>query len=250
MNKDNFNSIISESLNDSHLTADEIPTIDLYLEQIIKLISDKNQQGSERYYHRFPTKTMVNNYSKAGLITPLKGKTYNKEQIIQILLTNSLKNTLSMAEIRKIMKAFEQNPNDITIPDAYSKYIELKDADRKICPEVIDKLIDDNGLDIHKNTDCLTLAMALADLADYFKCISKFLLDETALEFGIYDEESEDEPSKKDIKTAQKKVDKEQRKVERESNPTDELADKSSDDLIDNDAESDFRQAEDTNPAD
>ena len=94
MNQDKFNSILNDAVNDSDLSENEIPQIDLYLEQIIRLISDKNLQGSPSYYHRFPTKTMVNNYSKAGLISPLKGKTYNKEQIIQILLTNSLKNRL------------------------------------------------------------------------------------------------------------------------------------------------------------
>lgn len=238
MNKDKFNSIISDALNDSHLDTDEIPTIDLYLEQIIKLISDKNQQGSEKYYHRFPTKTMVNNYSKAGLITPLKGKTYNKEQIIQILLTNSLKNTLSMAEIRKIMKAFEQNKDEISIPDAYTKYISLKESNRAICPDAISELVEDNDFDIENNMDCLMLSMALSDLADYFKCISKFILAETAVELGIYDDESEDEPSEKDIKKAQKKVDKAQRKAEKENN------------AFENDAESDLRQAEDINPAD
>lgn len=246
MNKDKFNSIISDALNDSHLNTDDIPTIDLYLEQIIKLISDKNQQGSEKYYHRFPTKTMVNNYSKAGLITPLKGKTYNKEQIIQILLTNSLKNTLSMAEIRKIMKAFEQKKDEISLSEAYTKYLELKNSNRELCPAAITNLSQENGFDIGNNMDCLMLCMTLSDLADYFKCISKFILAEAALELGIYDEESEDEPSKKDIKKAQKKVDKAQRKAEQENNTVE--SDLESDTATD--AESDFRQAEDINPAD
>lgn len=244
VNNEKYNSIISDALNDSHLEANEIPAIDLYLEQIIKLIKEKNEQGSERYYHRFPTKTMVNNYSKAGLITPLKGKTYNKEQIIQILLTNSLKNTLSMAEIRKIMKAFEQSENDACIPKAYTKYIELKDSNKNICPDVIEDIIAENSFDTSSNMDCLMLCMALADIADYFKCISKALLEATADELGICDDE-ENDPSEKDLKKAQKKVDKAQKKAEREyASDSDNDIDK--DAVLD--AESDIRQAEDVNP--
>ena len=103
MNQEKINSILSQATNDADLLISEIPSLDLYLDQIIKLISDKNAQGSDVFADRVPTKTMVNNYSKAELISPLKGKTYNKEQIIQILLTNSLKNTLSIAEIKSIM---------------------------------------------------------------------------------------------------------------------------------------------------
>ena len=35
---------------------------------------------------------MINNYSKAKVITPVKGKKYTKEQIIQMLIIYQLKN--------------------------------------------------------------------------------------------------------------------------------------------------------------
>lgn len=238
MNQDKFNSILNDAVNDSDLSENEIPQIDLYLEQIIRLISDKNLQGSPSYYHRFPTKTMVNNYSKAGLISPLKGKTYNKEQIIQILLTNSLKNTLSIAEIKDIMSAFEMNGGEISLTDAYEKYIEMKDVNREICPIAMEKLIAQNNLNVENNMDCIMLAMGLASLADYIKCISRALLESTADELGVHSRSEEEEMSEKEIKKAAKKAKKAEAKAEKEAS------------YDASDAESEFKESDDTNPAD
>ena len=49
------------------------------------------------------TKTMINNYSKAKVITPVKGKKYTKEQIIQMLIIYQLKNNLSIQEIKELL---------------------------------------------------------------------------------------------------------------------------------------------------
>lgn len=238
MDQDKFSAIMSDAVNDADLGENEIPQIDLYLEQIIRLISDKNLQGSPRYHHRFPTKTMVNNYSKAGLISPLKGKTYNKEQIIQILLTNSLKNTLSIAEIKDIMSAFEISENEISLTDAYEKYIEMKNVNRDICPIAIDKLITESNLNTNSNVDSIMLAMGLASLADYIKCISRALLEATAEELGIHNQPEDEEMSEKEMKKAAKKAKKAEAKAEKEHSGKE------------SDPEGDFKQADDTNPAD
>ena len=240
MNQDKFNAILNDAVNDKDLGENEIPQIDLYLEQIIRLISDKNLQGSPSYYHRFPTKTMVNNYSKAGLISPIKGKTYNKEQIIQILLTNSLKNTLSIAEIKDIMSAFEISGDDISLTDAYEKYIEMKNVNREICPIAIEKILGESNLDTQSNMDCIMLSMGLASLADYIKCISRALLEATAEELGIHNQPDEcEEMSEKEMKKAAKKAKKAEAKAEKEASL-----------VAVSDAESEFKEADDTNPAD
>ena len=85
---------VNDALNEAELRSDEIPAIDLYVDQILNLINDKLGEGSERYRDRVLTKTMINNYSKDGIITPVKGKKYNKEQIVQMLTVYTLKGTL------------------------------------------------------------------------------------------------------------------------------------------------------------
>ena len=96
MNREELYRITKDAVRDEELISSEIPAIDLYVDQIINLVSEKLKGGSERYRERQLTKTMINNYSKDGLITPVKGKKYNKEQIMQILTIYTLKPTLSI----------------------------------------------------------------------------------------------------------------------------------------------------------
>ena len=79
-----------DALDEAELKSEDIPTIDLYIDQILNLISERLKDGSERYHDRQLTKTMINNYSKEGLITPVKGKKYDKEQILQMLMIYTL----------------------------------------------------------------------------------------------------------------------------------------------------------------
>ena len=206
MNREKINSILFDATNDADLTASEIPALDLYLEQIIRLISDKNANSSEIFADRVPTKTMVNNYSKAELITPLKGKTYNKEQIIQILLTNSLKNTLSIAEIKSIMDCIYKNEETATddLYKLYEKYVSVKELNRKIAMEDAEELISKNELSLEDPLDAILLCAALSSLADYFKCMSKSLLAETVLEINPECNEAESSEDKKAAKKAKK----------------------------------------------
>ena len=96
-----FDAILSAAVADADLGSREIPNIDLYLDQILTLAADRlaqNQRGD-----KLLTKTMINNYTKDGLIKPVKGKKYDREHIVQMLLVYSLKQTLSIGEIKRAM---------------------------------------------------------------------------------------------------------------------------------------------------
>ena len=72
--------LLSEAVRDGDVKSSDIPAIDLYVDQIINLVAEKQKEGSERFLEKQLTKTMINNYSKDGLITPVKGKKYTREQ--------------------------------------------------------------------------------------------------------------------------------------------------------------------------
>ena len=99
MNIKEMEALIGEAVRDADLRPEEIPAIDLYLDQITSLMAEKLKEGSPRFEDRILTKTMINNYSKDGLISPVKGKKYSRDQILQMLLVYSMKNTLSIGEI-------------------------------------------------------------------------------------------------------------------------------------------------------
>ena len=67
---------------------------------------------------------MINNYSKAKVITPVKGKKYTKEQIIQMLIIYQLKNNLSIQEIKDLLTPIYENNDDLS--NLYDHFIDIK----------------------------------------------------------------------------------------------------------------------------
>ena len=74
MTEQELREVIERAVGDVDLQEKEIPAIDLYLDQILSLLAEKNAASTPQYRDRHLTKTMVNNYSKDGLISPLTGK--------------------------------------------------------------------------------------------------------------------------------------------------------------------------------
>ena len=64
MTNQELEALVADAVNDAELRSADIPAIDLYVDQIINLVSSKLGEGSERYSDRLLTKTMINNYSK------------------------------------------------------------------------------------------------------------------------------------------------------------------------------------------
>ena len=92
--------ILQKPLQQKEVEVADLPDLDLYMDQITTLFADKTQEPEGLL-----TKTMINNYSKDGLIKPIKGKKYSKEHILQMLLIYRLKQTLSIQQIKGVMQS-------------------------------------------------------------------------------------------------------------------------------------------------
>lgn len=167
--------IIDRVINKSDLKTHDIPALDLYMDQIMTLFED-NLKNNKRYEDdKLLTKTMINNYSKAGVIKPVKGKKYTKEQIIGMLLIYNLKNTITIQEIKSVLTPIYEN--DDCLEDIYDRFIEIKEEQtNKIKPLVID-LIKNNQLDINDQNDRLIIIMALASLSNQLTNIVQLIID-------------------------------------------------------------------------
>ncbi len=86
----------------------DIPNIDLYMDQVITLISDqmggKSDKGKTADNDKLLTKTMINNYSKDGVLGRIKGKKYSKQHILMMLVIYNLKQALSMQDIKQFIE--------------------------------------------------------------------------------------------------------------------------------------------------
>lgn len=179
MNREELNNVVEDAINDAELESSQIPAIDLYVDQILNLINERLQDGSERYYDRQLTKTMINNYSKEGLITPVKGKKYDKEQILQMLTIYTLKSTLSINEIKRLLQGMYAT-EDFDVEELtrlYDRHLQIKAVNREYSVKAIDGIIERNSLDISDDLDYISLVCAIAAFSAHMKNIAQAMID-------------------------------------------------------------------------
>ena len=179
MKKTDLEKTVAYAVGDADLKSGDIPSIDLYLDQIINLVSEKNAEGSGMFSDRVLTKTMINNYSKDGLIKPIKGKKYSKEHIVQMLLVYSLKNTLSISSIRRALQGvYAEGVDGKRLAEGYDRYIDLKESNRELSREIVTDFVEKNGFDIDDEDDFFAFLLGLVSLSADLKNISIALLEE------------------------------------------------------------------------
>lgn len=120
----------NDSFDNIHLPRwNEIPEIDLYLDQVVTLLenylnnyikSDNEKDG------KIVTKTMINNYVKHHVLKPPINKKYNREHIAYLFVIFILKQIYSINDIKKLI---DLAINTSSPEQAYNRFcIELENA--------------------------------------------------------------------------------------------------------------------------
>lgn len=133
MSKKTFHEIkskIEEWIKLDYIYPEDIPSIELYMDQITTFM-DKQLQGSKRHEEdKILTKTMINNYSKNALLPPSDKKKYSKDHIILLIYIYYLKNFLSINDIQNLLQpmtdSYFQKSSGTTMADIYSDLFALE----------------------------------------------------------------------------------------------------------------------------
>lgn len=107
----------------------EIPYIDLYMDQVTTLFEDKLSHLKRRKEETILTKTMINNYAKSKILTPIKNKKYSSEQIMLLILIYNLKQILSLDDIKLLLTPIidELNSSSTTnFNELYESFLSIK----------------------------------------------------------------------------------------------------------------------------
>lgn len=205
---DDLKALFTDAVSDADLHGNEIPSINLYLDQIISLIADCNAKGAERYRDRVLTKTMINNYSKEGLIKPIKGKKYTREQVLQMLYIYAHKGTLSIGEIKRLLYgvyAAEESFDGDALEACYERFLAIKQSNREECVDALDRLMATNALDPAKEPDYFLTVLGAVSLSAYFRSIAEAMLEARYPDPDAKPEKPEKHPKEqKEPKTAKK----------------------------------------------
>ncbi len=167
--------LVEKELCDAELHAEELPAIDLYMDQIITLLEEKYDANRRTPDEKILTKTMINNYSKEGLIKPIKGKKYTKEQIMQMLAIYAMKNTLSIQEIKMALQGADAAPA-FDLVAAWDTALSQKQKQRAVLPELIEQLcVSPDGTDAA--TDQFASLLAVTSLSYYCQRIAQSMVE-------------------------------------------------------------------------
>lgn len=209
MERNEFQDILKDAVNDAELKSSDIPSIELYVDQIINLHTEKLKEGSTRFYDRQLTKTMINNYAKDRVITPVKGKKYTKEQIIQILTVYTLKGTLSIGEIKRMLSGICSA--DKSLVELYDKYTSSKENTREYAQKVVEEMLAENGLRIENDADFFVAVATISAMSAFMKSIAQAMIDAKYPE-PVEESEPEKEKKEKEKKEKKEKKDKKDKK--------------------------------------
>ena len=116
--------------NIDYITPDEIPQIDLYMDQVTTFM-DEHLRSSKRFEEdKILTKTMINNYTKNNLLPPPVKKKYSSEHMLLLIYIYYLKNFLSINDIQSILnpltEKFFGSEVGLSLIDIYRQIVELE----------------------------------------------------------------------------------------------------------------------------
>lgn len=129
---------ITDSLEDlEYIKLDEIPGIDLYMDQVTTLM-DKKLRGVTRYpeVDKILTKTMINNYAKNDLLPPPIKKKYSKEHVLVLIFIYYFKSILSISDIQTLLQPITEkyfhNGKDFGIKEIYEEVFRMEPGEIEV----------------------------------------------------------------------------------------------------------------------
>lgn len=100
---DILNSILASLERIDYIKPQEIPNIDLYMDQVTTFM-EEHLQASKRYPEdKILTKTMINNYAKNRLLPSPEKKKYSKEHMLLLIYIYYYKGILSIGDIQSLL---------------------------------------------------------------------------------------------------------------------------------------------------
>ncbi|MGZ4159804.1 MAG: DUF1836 domain-containing protein [Neobacillus sp.] len=188
---DNIKIILEQLGLETSLTLEEIPHIDLYMDQVIQLFENKFGDSKRNEEEKVLTKTMINNYAKGKLIFPIKNKKYSKEHLILMSLIYQLKGALSINDIKTTLDGInkmiiKENGN---VDSFYKSYLNLTgknvvdfkadiNARVKDIKNEVNKIEDGNS----SNLEQVLMISTLVHMSNIYRRVAEKLVDDMVIE--------------------------------------------------------------------
>ena len=133
-NDDLMNSVIASLGRIDTISLDELPNIDLYMDQLTTFMDERLKKTTRHpETDKILTKTMINNYAKNDLLPPPIRKKYSKDHLILLIFIYYLKNILSINDIQTLLQPlkerFHVSDNELNLSRIYETAYELQNEE-------------------------------------------------------------------------------------------------------------------------
>jgi DNA-binding transcriptional MerR regulator len=127
--EDLLKSILESIKNMDYVKPEEIPGIELYMDQVTTFMENKLASTKRYSEDKILTKTMINNYAKNNLLPPPNKKKYSKEHLMILVFIYYLKNMLSINDIKTVLapitEKYFETEGDLKLSDIYREIVNL-----------------------------------------------------------------------------------------------------------------------------
>lgn len=186
--KDELTRMIAAILEPKSLDPQDIPDIDLYMDQVLTFMDTRLSKYKRNPREKVYTKTMINNYAKAGLILPPEKKKYSRENMMLLLLIYRLKQILSIQDIAALFSAFGRDKashdSNSLIQEAYRIFREIEKIGQEdfggMCSrkaELISELVSGYGGRDKSDLEWMLMALFLVNQADMQRRLAEQIID-------------------------------------------------------------------------
>ena len=128
--KDFLNSILASLSRITYVKPEELPNIDLYMDQVTTFMDSKLASAKRYPEDKGLTKTMINNYAKNNLLPPPVKKKYTKEHVLTLIFIYYFKNILSINDLQSILNPITEkyfaSDSNLSLTDIYEEVFSLE----------------------------------------------------------------------------------------------------------------------------
>jgi hypothetical protein len=180
--------LLSEMKLEENILLEDIPDLDLYMDQVIQLFENKFSDTLRNDKDKVLTKTMINNYSKDKLFMQGKNKKYSKSHLILLGLIYQMKGSLSIGDIKNVLnpivKSFDAG-KEYPLEEVYSAYLELFKDDVCVFKEnmadrmnAVNKIASEKELLSGDYENMFLTFMSLVTMSNLYRKAAERLLDD------------------------------------------------------------------------
>ncbi len=144
--KNLLNSILESLKNLNYIKPEDIPNIDLYMDQVTTFMDTQLASTKRHPEDKILTKTMINNYTKNNLLPPPEKKKYTKEHLLTLIFIYYFKGIMSISDIQSILNPitnkYFSSKDGMDLTAIYNEVFGLEyDASKILTKDIIRKYI-------------------------------------------------------------------------------------------------------------